>query len=76
MFESLAVDPKTAAAIDLAVQENRLPHAVILEGGDEETRRKRDCLCARLHRGGTQTLRRVCKMQKGTGRQPPGPVFD
>ena len=38
MFESLAVDPKTAAAIDLAVPDNRLPHAGILEGGDEETR--------------------------------------
>ena len=38
MFESLAVDPKTAAAIDLAVQENRLSHALILEGSDERTR--------------------------------------
>jgi len=48
MFESLAVDPKTAAAIDLAVQENRLPHAVILEGGDEKTRlaAARELACA------------------------------
>lgn len=38
MFEHLAVDPGTAQAISLAVQENRLPHALILEGSDEETR--------------------------------------
>ncbi len=38
MFEQLAVDRKTAAAIDEAVQRGRLPHALILEGGDEATR--------------------------------------
>ena len=38
MFEQLAVDKKTAAAIDAAVQSGRLPHALILEGADEATR--------------------------------------
>ena len=38
MFEQLAVDPHVARAIDDAVQQNRLPHALILEGGDDETR--------------------------------------
>ena len=38
MFEGLALNAKTAEAITLAIAENRLPHALILEGGDEETR--------------------------------------
>ena len=38
MFEQLAVDPNVARAIDDAVQQNRLPHALILEGSDEATR--------------------------------------
>lgn len=38
MFEQLAVDPSVARAIDDAVQQNRLPHALILEGGDDLTR--------------------------------------
>ena len=38
MFEQLAVDPHVRRAIDDAVQQNRLPHALILEGSDDETR--------------------------------------
>ena len=43
MFEQLAVDPHTRRAIDDAVQQNRLPHALILEGGDDETRLAAAC---------------------------------
>ena len=38
MFEQLAVDPGVARAIDDAVQQNRLPHALILEGSDDGVR--------------------------------------
>lgn len=38
MFEQLAVDPHIQRAIDDAVQQNRLPHALILEGSDDATR--------------------------------------
>ena len=38
MFEQLAVDPSVARAVNDAVQQNRLPHALILEGGDDATR--------------------------------------
>ena len=38
MFEQLAIDPQVADAINNAVQHNRLPHALLLEGSDEATR--------------------------------------
>lgn len=38
MFKQLAVDPGVARAIDDAVQQNRLPHALILEGSDDSVR--------------------------------------
>ena len=58
MFESLAVDPKTAAAIDLAVQENRLPHALILEGGPGMPPQKR--LPVRSFASGRDTSPAAC----------------
>ncbi|MBQ7597690.1 MAG: hypothetical protein IJU56_03825 [Clostridia bacterium] len=39
MLEGLSVDPKSAAALQQAVQSGRLSHAVILEGADAETRK-------------------------------------
>ena len=39
MFETLRVEPRCAAALDAAVQNQTLPHAVLLEGADEATRR-------------------------------------
>ena len=39
MFEGLFVDSACAETLTHAVNSGRLPHAVILEGGDEETRR-------------------------------------
>ena len=40
MFEGLAVDALCAEALKKAVNSGRLSHAVILEGGDPETRKK------------------------------------
>ena len=39
MFEGLSIDAKSAAALQQAVQNGRLSHAVILEGADAETRK-------------------------------------
>ncbi|MBR3551972.1 MAG: hypothetical protein IKN72_01120 [Clostridia bacterium] len=39
MFETLQVEPRCAAALTAAVQHQTLPHAVLLEGADEATRR-------------------------------------
>lgn len=39
MFDNLQVEPHCAAALTAAVQSRRLPHAVLLEGADEATRR-------------------------------------
>ena len=39
MFEGLSIDAKIAAALQQAVQNGRLSHAVILEGADAETRK-------------------------------------
>ena len=57
MFEQLAVDRKTAAAIDEAVQSGRLPHALILEGGDEATRlaAAREIACALVCESGGES---------------------
>lgn len=38
MFEGLSIDAKSARALESAVQSGRLSHAVLLEGGDAETR--------------------------------------
>ena len=62
MFEQLAVDRKTAAAIDEAVQSGRLPHALILEGGDEATRlaAAREIACALVCESGGEKPCGVC----------------
>ena len=38
MFESLRIDPRAADALQNGVRQRRLPHAVLLEGADSETR--------------------------------------
>lgn len=60
MFEQLAVDPHVRRAIDDAVQQNRLPHALILEGSDDETR---------LAAAREIAMALVCE---GTGKKPCG----